>query len=211
MSKTVLCIDNHPIVRESIKILLSREFPSLAIETASDGNLAIKKIWSNPYDIVILDISLPGRDGLFVLKKVKEIRPKTPVIVFSALPEELYGPRVIRAGAAAFIQKTQPEEEFLKAMASVLEGGRYISRSLAEKIIFGLGLNGKKPSHEKLSDEEFHVIRLLADGHTSKDIAGELCLSENMVRKLRVRIKKKLNLKTTSELIGYAIRERIIV
>ncbi|MCJ7680496.1 MAG: response regulator transcription factor, partial [Candidatus Aminicenantes bacterium] len=203
-------VDDHPIVQESIKNLLAREFPGTAVDTTADGNLAIKIIWDRPYDIIILGISIPGRNGLFVLKKIKELHPETSVIVLSILPEELFGPRVIKAGAAAYVQKTQPEAELLKALKAVFEGGRYISHSLAEKIIFEMGVPGKRPAHDRLSDEEFHILRLLAEGRTSRNIAEEMCLSENMVRKLRSRIKKSLDLKTTSELIRYAIQEKII-
>lgn len=207
---TVLIIDHHPIVRESLKQHLTGAFPDCVVDEAADGNAALRKIWDGSYDLVILDLSIPGRDGLFILKKIKEIHPALPVIVLSMLPVDLYGPRVIRAGASAFIQKTESEEVLLEAVRKAAAGERYISPALAEKIIFNIGLNLDPPPFEKLTDEEFQILRLLVGGKPAKEIALEMSLSPDMVHKACSRIKKQLNLKTTTELIAYALKQGLL-
>ena len=210
MPKKVLIVDDHLLVREGLAFLLKEACPGFCTEEAENGGEALKKIQRAHYDLVILDISMPGRDGLFVLKEIKKIRPRLPVIVLSVLAEELYGPRVLRAGASAYLSKCAEVETLVEAIQKVISGQRFISPSLAQTVVFDLGAAKEPPPHSRLTDEEFHVMRLIVDGKTGREIADEINLSQTPVAKMRRSIRDKLGLKTNAEIIGYAIRQGIV-
>lgn len=210
MPKKVLIVDDHLIVREGLGFLLKESCPGFCIEEAENGGEALRKIRRERFDLVILDISMPGRDGLFVLKEIKRIRPRLPVIVLSVLAEELYGPRALKAGASAFLSKCAEVETLIEAVKKVISGQRFISSSLAQTIVFDLGAAKKPSPASKLTDEEFHVMRLIAEGKTGREIAADINLSQTPVAKMRRSIKTKLDLKTNAEIIGYAITHGIV-
>jgi two-component system invasion response regulator UvrY len=201
----LLLVDDHPIVRTGLIRILEGSFPSIQIDEAENGQEAIAKIWEYDYDLVLLDISMPGRDGLSVISQIKNIKPDLPILVLSILPEELYGPRVFSAGASGYLEKMHPSGELITAVQKILQGKKYISSSLAEKIALSLVEEVASLPHERLSDQEFQVMRLIALGKTVEKIAEELSLSKKAIFKNRASIKKKMKMRNVSKIIRYAI------
>jgi len=206
----LLLVDDHPVVRDGLKRLLGDYFHPILADEARSGQEAINKLWKNEYDLVLLDISLPGRDGLDVLKQIKSLKPDLPILVLSILPEELFGLRVLKAGASGYLSKTKPAEELIEAVKKVLSGKRYISLSLAEKLAFSFENDTAPPAHKKLSDREFQVTRMIASGKTVKKIAEEMCLSKKTIFKTRLSIKKKMEMKNNREIICYAVSQGLV-
>jgi len=206
----LLIVDDHPIVRDGLKRLLDDSFHPILADEASNGQEAINKVWKNDYDLVLLDISMPGRDGLDVLKQIKSIKPNLSILVLSILPEELFGLRVLNAGASGYLSKTKSAEELVEAIQKILSGERYISLSLAKKLSFSFENSIDPPAHKKLSDREFQVIRMIASGKQVKEIAEEMCLSEKTIFKTRLNIKKKMEMKNNREIICYAISQGLV-
>ena len=153
---------------------------------------------------------MPGRDGLNTICQLKNIKPDLPILVLSMLPEELYGPRVFTAGASGFLEKTRPSEELVQAVEKILKGERYMSSTLAEKLALSYVEEAEPAPHERLTDQEFQVMRLIALGKTTQNIAGEMSLSPNAVFKIGASIKKKMNMKSHSEIIRYAVKKGIV-
>jgi DNA-binding NarL/FixJ family response regulator len=162
------------------------------------------------WDLVILDITMPGPSGLDALKDLKRIRPKLPVLVLSMHPEDQYGRRILKAGAAGYMNKESAPEELIIAIRKVLAGGRYVSPALAEKLVLGLNEDAERPPHETLSDREFEVLCQLASGKTVGQIAEGLHLSVQTVSTYRARILDKMSMTTTAELMRYALRNRLV-
>jgi DNA-binding NarL/FixJ family response regulator len=158
----------------------------------------------------MLDITMPGRSGLDILKDIKAVRPKLPVLVLSMHPEDQYGKRVLKAGASGYMRKESAPDELIKAIRKVLAGGRYVSPALAEKLAVDLSDDVGWPSHETLSDREFEVLRMIASGKTVGHIAEELHLSVTTVSTYRARILEKMDLNTTAELMHYALRNHLV-
>lgn len=208
----VLITDDHPIVRQGIRQLLEddKERRFGLIEEASDGKELLNKIINYTFDVVLLDISMPGRGGLELLSEVKKLRPEISVLILSIYPEEQYAIRALKLGAAGYLNKTSAPEELVNAVFKVSQGGRYITASLSEKIALDLFDNNDKPLHEKLSVRELEVISSLASGKKISSIARELSLSPKTISTYRERILAKLNLKTTSDLIRYALKEGLV-
>jgi two-component system, NarL family, invasion response regulator UvrY len=160
--------------------------------------------------VVILDVTMPGRSGLDILRDLKALRPKLPVLVLSMHPESQYGKRVLKAGAAGYLNKDAAPEELVKAIRKVMAGGRYVSAALAETLAWHLGADAERPVHEILSDREFEVLRILASGKTVSQIAEDLHLSVNTVSTYRARILEKMNMATTAELMRYALENHLV-
>lgn len=206
----LLIVDDHPLVRDGLKCLLD-DFPHpVSIDEASNGQEAMNKVWGKNYDMALLDISMPGRDGLDVLKQIKSIQPDLPILVLSMLPAELYGARVIKAGANGFLSKKKTAGELLEAIQKILSGERYISLSLAKKLAFSFENGIDDAAHEKLSDREFQVMRMITLGKTVREIADEMSLSKKTIFKTRLSIKKKMNMKNTTEIICYAVEQGLV-
>ena len=208
--KKLLLVDDHPIVRDSIARVLQDSFPSLLIEEASNGQEAINKIWKSNYNMVLLDISMPGRDGLNTLTQLRSIKPELPILILSILPEELYGPRVLKSGAFGYLEKTYSTEELVRAVGKLIRGERYISRSLAEKIALSYGDGIKDSPHERLSDREFQVLRMIASGNSVSSIGDAMSLSNKAIFKIQAGIKKKLQIESTAQIIRYAIEQGFV-
>lgn len=206
----LLIVDDHPIVRDGLKRLLDDSFHPILADEAGNGQEAINKVWKNDYDLVLLDISMPGRDGLDVLKQIKSIKPDLSILVLSILPEELFGLRVLKAGASGYLSKTKSAQELVEAIKKILSGERYISLSLAKKLAFSFENSTDSPAHKKLSDREFQVIRMIASGKPVKEIAEEMCLSKKTIFKTRLSIKKKMEMKNNTEIICYAIAQGLV-
>ena len=206
----ILVVDDHTIVREGLKQILGEEKDLVVSDEASNGQEALQKIGKNAYDCVLLDISMPGRSGLEVLKDIKALRPKLPVLILSMHSEELYAIRALRAGASGYLTKASASEELIGAIRKVAAGRKYVSTSLAEKLAFELDADASKLPHETLSDREYQVMIMLASGKAVKEIADEVCLSVKTISTYRMRIMEKMNMKNNAELTLYAIQHRLI-
>lgn len=208
----VLITDDHPVVRQGIKMILESD-PARSfgpIDEASSGQEMMNKLVTSGYDIIVLDISMPGRSGLDMLGDIKKGWPEISVVILSMHPEEQYAIKALKLGASAYLTKTSATEELISCLLKVREGGRYITRSLAEKISMAVLDETEKPVTEKLSARELEVVTLLASGKTISAIAGELSLSPKTISTYRERILEKLKLKTTSDIIRFALKEGLV-
>jgi two-component system, NarL family, invasion response regulator UvrY len=206
----ILIADDHAIIRKGLKQILLEEYPSALIEEANDAEGAIKKTIDSEWDIIICDLSMPGRSGLDVVQQVKQNFPKLPVLILSIHPEEQYAIRVLKAGAAGYLSKDAATEELVKAVQRVLQGRKYISPSIAEKLAAELDHDISKSPHEVLSDREFDVFKMIAFGKSVSEIAEQLSLSVTTVSTYRARIMVKMNMKTNAELTRYGLESKLI-
>lgn len=206
----ILIADDHAIVREGIKQIV-RSLPEIAlIDEANDGNEAFAKISSTHYDLVILDISMPGMSGLDVLQRMKDVGIQTKVLIFSFYPQEQYAIRAFKMGASGYLSKDSAYEELALAIQKISSGGKYVSASLAERLIFNENeLDGKMP-HEHLSEREFQVLIMLAKGKTVSEIANDIFISDKTVSTYRTRIMEKMRLKKNTDLTIYALKNKLI-
>jgi DNA-binding NarL/FixJ family response regulator len=206
----ILIADDHTMFREGLKHILS-EYPDVVVpDEASNGQEVLDKVWKNNYDMVLLDITMPGMTGLEVLKQLKNDKPKLPVLILSMHPEEQYAVRVLRAGASGYLTKESAPDELITAIRKISQGRKYITSSLAERLATEVEIDTEKPLHDILSDREYQVLRMIAEGKTVKDIAQELSLSIKTVSTYRSRIMEKMNMKTNAEVIHYAIKHRLL-
>ena len=205
--KHILIIDDHAIVRLGISRLL-RELPDgpILIDEAATGHVALEKIAGGDYQLVLLDLSLPGRNGLDLLKQIRRQQPKLPVLVLSMYPEEQYAVRALRGGAAGYLNKGSAAAELQAAAEKVLQGGRYVTPAQADLLAEALADEpAGAPLHRQLSDRECHFVSLFAAGRTMTEIAGELSLSVKTISTIRGHVLEKLRLRTNAELISYWI------
>jgi two-component system invasion response regulator UvrY len=206
----ILVVDDHPLVRRGIVQVLSAEFSAGAIGEASNAAEALSAIWGQEWQAVVLDISLPGRSGLELLKEIKTASPKLPVLILSTYPEAQFATRMLRAGAAGYLNKESSPEVLIQAIRRVLAGGKYISPAVAEHLASELGIDTSKPVHELLSDREYEVMLRIAAGQAVGQVAEELHLSVKTVSTYRTRILEKTGFKNNSEIAQYAIRNDLI-
>jgi DNA-binding NarL/FixJ family response regulator len=206
----ILLVDDHPVVRKGLMELLAEKFNRAVFGEAKDACEALEHVRKQNWDIVVLDISLPGRSGLDILKDIKQLRPRTPVFVLSIHPEDQFAMRVLRAGGAGYMTKDMAPEELVQAIRKVLSGGKYVSSRLAEKLALELASPAERPSHKALSDREFQVMRMIASGKTVSEIADELILSVKTVSTYRQRALLKMGMKTNAELTRYAIKNGLV-
>ena len=205
-----LVVDDHELVRRGLRQVLAEAFPAARVEEAETSEAAISAIASAPWDLVLLDLNIPGRGGLEVLEDAKRLRPAMPVLVVSAYPEEELAVRCLRLGAAGYLTKNAASGELLAAARKALAGGKYVTASLAEKLAEVLGGAAQGAPHEALSSRELQVLRLVATGRTSKEIAAELHLSEKTIATYRARISEKLGVSTIVELTRYAFQHGLV-
>jgi two-component system invasion response regulator UvrY len=206
----VLIADDHAILRRGLKEILLRELKGVVCGEAEDAQQVLAQVRTQDWDLVLLDITMPGRSGLDALSDLRALRPKLPVLVLSMHPDDQYGKRVLRAGASGYMNKESAPEELIKAIRKVLAGGRYVSPALAEKLALDLSADAERPAHETLSAREFEVLRMIASGKTVSQIAGELHLSVATVSTYRARILEKMNMTTTAELMHCALRNHLV-
>jgi two-component system invasion response regulator UvrY len=206
----VLITDDHAVVRRGLKEIVMRELPGAVCGEAQDAQQVLVQVQSQVWDLVILDINMPGRSGIEVLRDLKRMHPKLPVLVLSMHPEDQYGKRLLKAGASAYMNKDVAPEELIKAIRRVLAGGRYVSSALAEKLALDLNKEADRPLHETLSDREFEVLRMIASGKTVSAIGKNLHLSVPTVSTYRARILLKMNMTTTAELMHYGLRNHLV-
>jgi two-component system invasion response regulator UvrY len=207
----VLIADDHTLVRKGLKQLLLDTNDIERVDEARDGKETINKINKKDYDLVLLDISLPGRSGIDVLKQLKIIKPKLPVLILSMHPEEQYAVRSLRAGASGYLTKESAPDELIDAIRKVANGGKYITFSLAERLAGEIGPSTEKPLHQTLSDREYQVMCMIASGKTVKDIAEELNLSVKTISTHRARILRKMHMDNNAQLTHYAIKHNLVV
>ena len=206
----ILLADDHSVIREGIIKSLAPNFPHASYSEASNAAEVLQLIHQNRFDLLILDISLPGRNGLDVLKEVKLYYPGTPVIIFSMYPEDQFAVRSIRDGASAYLTKDIPAKELAFAIRQILNGEKYITSSLMDLITNDLRKSGNKSPHEILSDREYEVFLLIASGKNVSSIAEELSLSVKTISVYRSGILKKMNLKNNAEITHYAFKYRLV-
>ncbi|WP_455241379.1 response regulator [Petrachloros mirabilis] len=204
-----LLVDDHAIVRVGLKQTLADSFERLEVMEAGTGQEAIQKIQDSAWDLVVLDINLPDTNGLDVLKRLKAIRPSLPIVVLSFHPEEQYALRALRSGAAAYVTKDSAPQELATAVKTVLAGRRYVTPSLAERMETTPVQAAGKPLHALLSDRELEVLSMIGSGKSVTEIAAGLDLSVKTVSTYRMRLLSKLQLKTTSALIRYALTHQL--
>lgn len=206
----ILIADDHSVVRKGLRQILMEGFPSSVIEEVGDAEEMVSKVIHANWDVIISDLSMPGRSGLEALQQIKQINPKIPVLILSIHPEEQYAIRVLKAGAAGYLSKDMAPEELVKAVEKVMLGKKYITASIAEKLASMFDQDGDKKPHENLSDREFIVLKMLAKGKTVSEIAESLFLSVTTVSTYRSRIMTKMNLKNNADLTLYCIENKLI-
>ena len=205
----IIIVDDHPVVRRGLKQILNGEPDVKVVGEAENAQQAFEIIRTIDCDAVVLDISLPGTNGVEILKQLKHEYKELPVLILSVHPEEQYAVRVMRAGASGYLTKESAPDELVRAIRKIISGGKYISSSLAERLITDIDASGK-PRHEKLSDREFGIMRMIAQGKPIKTIGEELCLSEKTVSTYRTRLLEKMNMHTNAEIINYALKNNLI-
>jgi two-component system invasion response regulator UvrY len=206
----ILIADDHAIVREGLKQIIADTGDLLVAGEATSGQEVLELILKENWDLIILDLAMPGRDGLYTLKEVKREKPNIPVLVLSIYPEEQYAVRALKAGAAGYLTKESAPEELIAAIRKVSRGGKYISASLAEKLAFLLDVDAEKPLHERLSDREYQVMLKIASGKTVSEIADEMSFSVKTISTYRVRALKKMGLKNNAAFTYYALKHGLV-
>ena len=208
----VLIADDHSVVRSGIKQILSDESDMQVAGEACNSQEVIEKVSKEQFDVLVLDITMPGKSGLEVLTDVKKIRSDIPILILSMHPEEQFAVRALRSGASGYLTKESAPEELVVAIRKIYGGGKYVSNSLAEVLAFDLEERGKGRviPHENLSDREFQVLCLIASGKSVKEMSKELYLSVKTISTYRTRILEKMKMKSNSELTYYAIQNKLI-
>jgi DNA-binding NarL/FixJ family response regulator len=208
--KRILIIDDHEVVREGVKRIFNERPDTTFFGEASSIPEALRIVHEHDWDAVVLDLSLGDRSGLELLKQLKQIRPRLPVLILSMHSEEQYARRAFKAGAAGYVTKDSSRSELVKALDKVIGGGRYFSQELAEALIVDLERGTDRPPHEALSDREFEVMRLIGSGKTVGEIAALLALSDSTISTYRARILEKMGMKTNAELTHYVIQNQLV-
>jgi two-component system invasion response regulator UvrY len=206
----VIIADDHPVVRQGLTRILAEETDMVLATEAATGQELLDKLDKTVCDVILLDISMPGRGGLDVLTELRRHHPKIPVLVLSVYPEDQFGLRVLKSGAAGYMNKEAACDQLVNAIRKVCSGGKYVSATLAEKIAGDLAADRPVPPHELLSHREYQVMSLIASGKTVSEIARELCLSQKTISTHRARILEKMRMKTNAQLTYYAIKSNLI-
>jgi two-component system, NarL family, invasion response regulator UvrY len=206
----ILITDDHAIVRLAVKQLLAARFPEAEFGEAKTAQETLELVWKQEWTVLVLDVSMPGRSGLDVLADILQARPKLPVLVYSAHPEEQFAIRVLKAGAAGYLTKESDPQELVQAVEHVLTGRKFVTAALAQRLATVLGKDSDKPPHELLSNREFEVLRQLATGRSVKEIAGDSALSVKTISTYRTRVLQKLDLQTNADLVRYAMKYSLV-
>lgn len=206
----ILVADDHTLVRKGLKQILLDTPDVEIVEEASNGPEVISKINNNDYDLILLDIALPGRSGIDVLKQLKCIKPELPVLILSMYPEEQYAVRSLRAGASGYLTKESAPEELIDAIKKIIIGKKYITSTLAERLAYEIDVNSDKVLHNSLSDREYQVFCLIASGTTVKEIADKLSLSVKTISTHRARILQKMHMKNNAQIIRYGLKQGLV-
>ncbi len=206
----VLIADDHAVFRRGLKETLAEAFSRVTFGEARTAQETLEHVRGQDWDVVILDISMPGKSGLDILDDLKRLRPKLPILLLSMHPEQQFARRALKSGAAGYLTKDSVPDELKVAVKKIAAGGRYVSATLAEKLAVDLREGAETPLHELLSDREFQVMRMIASGKTVKQIAENLSLSVKTVSTYRARILEKTGMKSNAELIRYALQSQLV-
>ena len=206
----ILIADDHAVVREGLKRILAETHDLVVGGEAGNGQEVLDQVRNEGWDLVLLDISMPGISGLDILKQLKRERPELSVLVLSIYPEDQYAVRVLKAGASGYLTKDSAPDQLIEAIRRIALGRKYVSPSLAEKLAVDLTVDPERPLHERLSDREYQVLCMIASGKMIKEISTELSLSVKTISTYRVRLLEKLNIKNNSELIHYALQRGLV-
>ncbi|HET6255761.1 MAG TPA: response regulator transcription factor [Puia sp.] len=206
----ILIADDHAIVRRGLAEILMETWPSAEIEQVGDADLLLQRSLEDSWDLVISDLMMPGRSVLETLQQIRQYQPHLPVLILSIFPEEQYATRVFKAGASGYINKDAAPTELVKAVQRILQGRKYITPAVAEKLASDLTVDKERPPHELLSDREFHVMKLLAVGKSITEIAAQMSLSPTTISTYRSRIMEKMKMKANAELARYALENSLI-
>lgn len=205
----VLIADDHALVREGLKQVIGQHSDIKVAGEAKNGQEALEKVWKEDFDVVLLDISMPGLSGMDILKEMKSAKPDLYVLMLSMHPEKQYAVRALKSGASGYLTKESAPEELIDAIRRVSTGLKYVTLSLAEKFATDLGVDYDKPLHEQLSDREFQVMVKISRGNTVKEIAEKLSLSVKTISTYRTRILKKMNMKSNSDITSYLMENNL--
>jgi len=206
----VLIADDHAVVRQGLKQIVMENSDMEVAGEAGNGHEALDFARQHDCDLVLLDLAMPGKDGLDTLKELKLVRPQLPVLVLSVYPEEQYAVRLLKAGAAGYLTKESAPEDLVAAIRKVSRGGRYVSAALGEQLALLLGAGTDRPPHEALSDREFRVMLTLASGKTASEVADAMCLSVKTVSTYRARALRKMNMRNNAEFSFYAVKHGLL-
>ncbi len=206
----ILIADDHAVVRRGLRQILAEAFKRSVFGEATNSREVLECVWKEPWDIVILDLTMPGRSGLEVLKEIKRERPKLPVLILSMHPEDQFAVRLLKAGASGYMTKESVADELVGAVKKAIAGGRYVSITLAEKLASLIAHDVQVAPHENLSDREFLILRLIASGKTVSMIAADLHLSVKTVSTYRARLLEKMGMSNNSELVQYAFQNQLV-
>jgi two-component system invasion response regulator UvrY len=206
----ILLADDHAVVRQGVKQILAEAFVKATFGEARNVHELLDLVGSQRWDIVVLDLAMPGGNGLEALKQIKYNHPQLPVLILSMFPEDQYAVRTIRAGAAGYLNKESAPEELVQAVRKILRGGEYISAAVADELVLYARHEDDQPLHKHLSDREYQVLCLIASGKEVKEISTELALSAKTISTYRARLLEKMNMKTNAELTYYAIQNGLV-
>lgn len=206
----IFVADDHPVVRQGIMRIIEETGDMKVTGEAQNGNEAVRKLKEGDYDLVLLDISMQGSDGLDVIREIKKLKPDLPVLILTIHPEKYYGLRMLQAGASGYLTKQNAPFELIEAIRKVSQGGMYISNSLAQLLVASKRSGEAKPALEKLSDREYQVMYMIASGKKIKTIGEELCISVKTIHVHRRHILEKLNMSSNAEIIHYAIQNGML-
>jgi two-component system, NarL family, invasion response regulator UvrY len=206
----IIVCDDHPIVREGLARIIQAESDVASVHEADNAQHLLDLVRDRPWDLVVLDVTLPGRNGLDVLRQLKQERPRLPVLMLSVHAADQYAVRALRAGASGYLTKDLAPNELIKAVRTVTKGHKYLTAEVADRLAHDLERPADRPRHESLSEREFEVFVLLASGRSVKEIAAELCLSDKTISTYRTRILEKLDLRSNAEIVRYAVREGLV-
>jgi len=208
--KKILIVDDHPIVRDGLKQILGQSADLVVSGEAGNADEALALVRDSDFDLVVLDITLPGRTGIDLLRDLRRERPTLPVLMLSIHPEDELGIRAVKAGASGFLSKECASDDLVRAIQLIVSGNKYISRALADRLIEEIQRDTNRPPHEQLSDREYEVMSLIATGSSMKEVAAALSLSKSTVSTYRARILDKLNVKSNAEITRYAINHGLV-
>ncbi|HNI68560.1 MAG TPA: response regulator transcription factor [Nitrospira sp.] len=206
----ILVVDDHAVVRQGVRQILSEQFRDATIGEAASAQEMMEQLRLHNWDVVVLDVGMPGKSGLDALKELKQASPKLPVLVLSAYPEDQLARRMLKAGAAGYLNKDSAPNELVRALRKILGGGKFVSAAVAELLASNLDDHFEKPLHEQLSDREYQVMCLIAVGRSLKEIADDLCVGISTINTYRARILEKMQMRNNTELTHYAIENRLV-
>ena len=206
----ILIADDHAIVREGLKQIVGETSDIIVAGEAGNGHEALAEISKGDYDVIVMDLSMPGLTGFDLLQQIKSEYPRIPVLILSIHPEDQYAVRCLKAGASGYLTKESAPDELIAAIQKAYKGGKYVSNSLAEKLVFDMDVEGENLPHKSLSNREFQVLCMIGGGKSISQISEDLYLSIKTVSTYRSRILEKMNMENNAQLMHYAIKHGLV-